>query len=87
MVPDTRLKGCQMSRPDPALPKDASRTIFNRACATRRDNLIKRSYRRCLANTGNDVHARLTCQRKILAIAWAMWRDDTAYDDNLDIRA
>lgn len=67
--------------------KDASRTIFNRACATRRDNLIKRSYRRCLANTGNDVHARLTCQRKILAIAWAMWRDDTAYDDNLDIRA
>lgn len=67
--------------------KDVSRTVFNGAMRTRSDNLIKRSYRRTLANTGSDIHARLTCQRKILAVMWAMWRDGTAYDDDIDIRA
>ena len=67
--------------------KDVSRTIYNRAMCTRSDNLIKRTYARSLAATGSDVHARLNCQRKILAVMWAMWRDGTIYDDDIDKRA
>lgn len=67
--------------------KDVSRTVYIGAMRSGQDNLIKRSYARTLANTGSDVHARLTCQRKILAVMWAMWRDGTAYDDDIDIRA
>jgi transposase len=66
--------------------KDISNKAFRAALRTRGDNLIKRSYARSLARTGDEVHARLNVQRKILAIMWAMWRDGTAYDDDMDMK-
>jgi len=66
--------------------KDISNKAFRAALRTRGDNLLKRSYARTLANTGSEVHARLTTQRKILAIMWAMWRWGTPYDDNRDVK-
>lgn len=64
--------------------KDVACGVFRSAVGMRGDNLIKRSYLRTLANTGSELHARLTTERKILAIMWAMWRHGTAYDDDYD---
>lgn len=66
--------------------KDISNKAFRAALRTRGDNLIKRAYARALQGTASEVHARLTVQRKILAIMWAMWRDGTVYDDNIDMK-
>lgn len=66
--------------------KDISNKAFRAALRTRGDNLVKRAYARALQSTASEVHARLTTQRKILAIMWAMWRDGTAYDDNYDLK-
>lgn len=66
--------------------KDISNKAFRAALRTREDNLIKRAYARSLAATGDEVHARLNVQRKILAIMWAMWRCGTAYDDDMDLK-
>ncbi|MDD3719040.1 MAG: hypothetical protein PHP28_10325, partial [Actinomycetota bacterium] len=66
--------------------KDISNKAFRAAMRTREDNLIKRAYARSLAVTGKEDHARLNVQRKILAIMWAMWRDGTAYDDDIDMK-
>ncbi|RJP32583.1 MAG: transposase [Actinobacteria bacterium] len=66
--------------------KDVSNKAFRAALRTRGDNLIKRAYARSLAATGKEDHARLNVQRKILAIMWAMWRDGTAYDDDMDLK-
>jgi len=66
--------------------KDVSNKAFRAALRTRGDNQLKRSYARSLAATGDAVHARLNVQRKILAIMWAMWRDGTAYDDDMDMK-
>lgn len=66
--------------------KDVSNKAFRAAMRTRGDNLIKRAYARSLAKTGKEDHARLNVQRKILAIMWAMWRDGTAYDDDIDMK-
>lgn len=67
--------------------KDLSRKTFQAAVRKRGDNLIKRAYRRTLENTSSEVHARLTTQRKILAIMWSMWRCGTVYDDNYDLKS
>ncbi|MBC7229617.1 MAG: transposase [Actinobacteria bacterium] len=66
--------------------KDISHKAFRAALRTRGDNLIKRSYARTLASTGCEAHARLTTQRKILAIMWAMWKHGELYDDNRDLK-
>jgi len=66
--------------------KDVSRKAFMAAMRTRGDNLFKRAYARALASTGSEVHARLTVQRKILAVMWSMWRCGTPYDDNHDLK-
>jgi len=66
--------------------KDISNKAFRAALRTRGDNQLKRAYARSLAETGNEDHARLTVQRKILAIMWAMWRCGTAYDDDMDMK-
>jgi transposase len=66
--------------------KDISNKAFRAALRTRGNNLIKRAYARALQNTASETHARLTVQRKILAIMWAMWRDGTVYDDNHDLK-
>jgi transposase len=64
--------------------KDMSRTAFMGAMMTAEDNLFKRSYRGALQRTHNKDHARLTTQRKILAVLLAMWKGGTQYQDNKD---
>jgi transposase len=66
--------------------KDVSRKAFLAAMRAGGDNLIKRAYHNALQSTGSEVHARLTVQRKILAIMWSMWREGTPYDDNHDLK-
>lgn len=61
--------------------KDVSRTIFEAAMRRHDNNLFKRSFQESLARTGNADHARLSTQRKILAVMRAMWRDGTEYCD------
>ncbi|MCG2818191.1 MAG: hypothetical protein L6433_04215, partial [Actinomycetia bacterium] len=63
--------------------KDLSRKAFDGAMRTKRDNGIKYTYRMSKARTGNQTHARLNTQRKILAIMLAMWRYQTEYSDDL----
>jgi len=81
-----RIKHQRLDRAGNGALKDVSRKAFDHAMRARGDNLIKRSYARTLANTGDETHARLTTQRKILVIMWSMWRWGTAYDDNHDLK-
>ncbi len=53
--------------------KDVSRKVFEAARRTKSDNLFKRAFEQSLLNTKNAVHARLSTQRKILAVLRAMW--------------
>lgn len=62
--------------------KDMSRKSFEGAMRTRADNMFKRAYRKSLASTGNKDHARLSTQRKILAVLRAMWKEGTDYRDD-----
>ena len=45
-----------------------------------RDNEIKRWYAGSLERTGDQRHARLNTQRKILEVLWLMWLRGTPYD-------
>lgn len=67
--------------------KDLSRTIFEAAMRRHDDNLFKRSFRESLARTGNADHARLSTQRKILAVMRAMWRDGSEFTDKRQLVA
>lgn len=62
--------------------KDVSRKAFMSALRTRSDNAFKRSYQQALARTHNATHARLTTQRKILAVLRAIWKGGTEDQDN-----
>lgn len=64
--------------------KEMSRTAFMGAIKTVDDNLFKRTYRGVLQRTHNQTHARLTTQRKILAVLLAMWKGGTKYQDKVD---
>lgn len=64
--------------------KEVSRTVFLGAMQTHDDNLFKRSYRGTLQRTHNKTHARLTTQRKILAVLLAMWKGGTEFNDKID---
>lgn len=66
--------------------KDLSRKAFQAAMKGRRDNLFRRAYSNSLKNTQNPVHARLTVQRKILSVLYAMWRDGTEFEDHIDAK-
>lgn len=59
--------------------KDMTRTSFIAAMQTRSDNVFKRTYRASLARTHNAVHARLTTQRKLVAVLRALWQGGTSY--------
>ena len=82
-----RIKHQRLDRAGNGALKDVSRKAFSSAMRTRGDNLIKRAYAKTLKNTGDEIHARLTVQRKILVIMWTMWRWGTAYDDNHDLKS
>jgi hypothetical protein len=64
--------------------KEVSRTVFLGAMQTAKDNLFKRSYRGTLQRTHNKTHARLTTQRKVLAVLLAMWKGGTEFNDKID---
>jgi transposase len=44
------------------------------------DNEVSRYYRCVLERSGNQVHARLTTQRKILITMWALWKKNESYN-------
>ena len=44
------------------------------------DNEVNRYYRDVLEESGNEVHARLTTQRKILITMWALWKNKQPYN-------
>jgi transposase len=62
--------------------KAMSRVAFHGAIRARSDNLFKRAFRRSEERTHNPTHARLTIQRKILAVLLAMWKGGTRYQDD-----
>lgn len=64
--------------------KAMSRTAFNGAMKKADDNLFKRTFRGTLQRTHDETHARLTTQRKILAVLLAMWKGGTEYQDKIE---
>ena len=44
------------------------------------DNEVNRYFHDCLDCVGDEVHARLTTQRKILITMWALWKNEEPYD-------
>ena len=67
--------------------KNVSRTIFQAAMRRHDNNLFKRFFQESLQRTGNPVHARLSTQRKILAVMRAMWRDGSEFTDKRQLVA
>lgn len=63
--------------------KDLSFKAYASAVSTKKSNKFQRAYRSTFKKTKDKTHARLTVQRKILAVMWAMWRDGTEYDDQM----
>jgi transposase len=62
--------------------KDVSRKAFEGAMKTRENNAFKRFFQRSLKETNNETHARLSTQRKILAVMRAIWIGGTPYQDD-----
>lgn len=73
------LRRRQLDRSGVGALKDLSRTCFIAALRTRTDNVLKRTYRKSLERTQNPVHARLTTQRKLVALLRALWKGGTEY--------
>jgi transposase len=61
--------------------KDFSRKAYQGAMQTRSDNAFKRTYNEALQRKHNETHARLTTQRKIVAVLRAMWKGGADYQD------
>lgn len=61
--------------------KDLSRIAVKNATGRGVDNGVNRFYRGSLDRTGDENHARLNTQRKILAVMLSMWKNGTEYDD------
>ena len=56
------------------------RLSYHAFCSARgRENEFDRFFREAWDRTGDKHHARLSTQRKILAVLWAMWRKDEPY--------
>lgn len=64
--------------------KDMSRKAFMGAMQTKADNSIKRAFHRSLRSTHDATHARLSTQRKIVAVLRAIWLKGEKYDDHRD---
>lgn len=46
-------------------------------------NEVQASYRASVRRTGDETHARLNTQRKILATMWGLWKRSSAYNPKL----
>lgn len=68
--------GLQYNRRLKALAKGAMEVALWRS----RENPFQAVYRRLVNHNTRDPLARLTVARKLLAVAWGMWRNDMAYD-------
>jgi transposase len=62
--------------------KSMTHSSFLGAMKSKQTNLFQRTYHACVARTRNETHARLTTQRKIVAVLRAMWKGGTPYRDN-----
>jgi hypothetical protein len=76
------LPGIALDRTGHGKLKDLSRKAVIAALRTRSDNTFKRAYQRTLERTHNAIHARLTTQRKVLAVLRAMGKGGTDYQDD-----
>lgn len=63
--------------------KDVSRKTFVSALRRRDNNSFKRAYEQSLARNHNAEHARLSVQRKILAVMRAIWISGEPYREQL----
>ena len=63
--------------------KDVSRKTFEAALRRRDNNLFKRAYEQSLARSGDATHARLSVQRKVLAVMRAVWITGQPYREDL----
>lgn len=79
---DKPLGRMALNRNGVGVLKDVSRKSFEGAMKTREDNLFKRFFRRSLEVTHNETHARLSTQRKILAVMRAVWKGGRPYQDD-----
>ena len=79
---DKPLGRMALNRNGVGVLKDVSRKSFEGAKKTRADNLFKRFFQRSLEVTHNETHARLSTQRKILAVMRAVWKGGTPYQDD-----
>jgi transposase len=77
-----RLSRQRLDRQANGRLKDMSYKAYLGATRRRDDNTFKRCYHRTLARTHNATHARLTTQRKILAVLRAMWISGESYRDD-----
>lgn len=62
--------------------KALSRKMFLGALRCAKENVFQRDYNRIVDHSKNKTHARLTVQRKILAVLRAVWKGGVPYDDN-----
>lgn len=70
-----------LSRQGLGVLKAASRRIFDSSFKRNGgNNAIAQYYCRLLARINNPVHARLTTQRRILELAWTMWKRKEVFD-------
>ena len=60
--------------------KFMSQQAFGGAMKTKADNMFKKAFRESLARTHDSTHARLSTQRKILAVLRAIWLSEGRYD-------
>lgn len=51
------------------------------------ENEVQASYRASARRTGDETHARLNTQRKILATMWGLWKRSAAYNPKLFYRS
>ena len=63
--------------------KDVSRKTFEAAMRRSDNNLFKRAYEQSLERTKDATHARLSVQRKVLAVMRAVWLTGEPYREEL----
>ena len=59
-----------------------SRQVFIGALRCVKENAFQREYNEIVDRTKNKTHARLTVQRKIVAVLRAVWKGGVPYKDD-----
>ena len=62
--------------------KSMSRSAVLAALRCKKDNVLKRTYRAIVDRGGDTTHARLTTQRKLVALLRAIWIGGTSYRED-----